>query len=77
VDEKHAHPQALRVLAGRRVIADVNVYIFACGDNARLIAAAPELLEALRDMTFDEFGAPTCWPTQERVMALIAKADGR
>lgn len=45
--------------------------------NARLIAAAPDLLEALRDMTFDEFGAPTCWPNQERVMALIAKAEGK
>lgn len=29
------------------------------------------LAEALRDMTFDEDGTPTCWPTQERVMALL------
>ena len=49
VDEKHAHPQALRVLAGRQVIADVNVYTFACGDNARLIAAAPTMAEELRE----------------------------
>lgn len=45
--------------------------------NARLIAAAPDLLEALKDMTWDADGVVNCAPTQERVMALIAKAEGR
>lgn len=31
------------------------------------------LRAALQDMTFDEWGAPTCWPNQERVMALLAE----
>jgi len=26
---------------------------------------------ALRDMTFDQWGAPTCWPNQERVMEIL------
>ena len=26
---------------------------------------------ALRDMTFDQWGAPTCWPNQDRVMEIL------
>jgi chromosome segregation ATPase len=35
-------------------------------------AEVKRLRAALGDMTFDEWGAPTCWPNQERVMALLA-----
>ena len=84
VDEKHAHPQALRVLAGRQVIADVNVYTFACGDNARLIAAAPELLallKLLRDDWFEpHYGLNDIGYAallRDRIRAAIAKAEGR
>ena len=45
--------------------------------DARLIAAAPDLLEALKDIDFDERGDVTSWPNQLRVWALIAKAEGR
>jgi hypothetical protein len=47
------------------------------GGNGDLIAAAPALLEALRDIDWDETGTPTGWPNQDRVLALIAKAEGR
>ena len=30
-----------------------------------------EAQAALRDMTFDQWGAPTCWPNQERVMEIL------
>jgi hypothetical protein len=54
VDEKLDMPQVLKVMASRQLIADVNIYTFACGDNARLIAAAPDLLEvAYAAMEYD------------------------
>jgi len=34
-------------------------------------ARVRELEAALRDMTFDQWGAPTCWPNQERVMEIL------
>jgi hypothetical protein len=39
----------------------------------RMDALARERGDALRDMTFDADGVPTCWPNQERVMALLAQ----
>jgi hypothetical protein len=45
--------------------------------NARLIAAAPDLLACLKDIDWDETGTPTAWPNRERVDAAIAKAEGR
>jgi hypothetical protein len=54
--------------------------------NARLIASAPELLEALKDLlrdidTIDEFAINNTvlpmWEDIERAKALVAKAEGR
>ena len=51
---------------------------YAKGDpkaNARLIAAAPDLLEALKAVK----GRRICWPKEieEKVVAALAKAEGR
>jgi len=60
------------------VVADVLSKDY--GDNARLIAAAPELLDALREMVMLRcLGGATPEndsPTQKAVLA-IAKAEGR
>lgn len=45
--------------------------------NARLIAAAPELLALLKEFTWDEDGIPNCHPVRDRIDAAIAKAEGR
>jgi len=50
--------------------------IFDDGDNARLIAAAPELLEALRDFVDLTEGDRVFDPTREKARAAIAKATG-
>ena len=43
--------------------------------NADLIAAAPEMLEALRDAITGGFACPE--PMLDRMKAVIAKAEGR
>jgi hypothetical protein len=50
-----------------------------CYANARLIAAAPELLEALRDVLHHQvYGTSTSLPLAiERAQAAIVKAEGR
>jgi hypothetical protein len=46
--------------------------------NARLITAAPELLEALRELLSEtEDGIATCPLTRIRARAAIEKAEGR
>ncbi len=47
--------------------------------NARLIAAAPDLLEALRtaDRTFAENGLLACHAARQEIRAAIAKAEGQ
>ncbi len=45
--------------------------------NARVMAAAPQLLEALKAcLVFSEHGESLAVPTLERYQALIAKAEG-
>lgn len=44
--------------------------------NARLIAAAPELLETLRLVAKLSYGSPHNHAIQERVRAVIAKVEG-
>lgn len=44
--------------------------------NARLIAAAPELLETLRFVARLSYGSPRNHAIQERVRAVIAKVEG-
>jgi hypothetical protein len=47
--------------------------------NARLIAAAPELLGALRELTnaVEQYAPnPGNWPELARALAVIAKAEG-
>jgi hypothetical protein len=45
--------------------------------NARLIAAAPDLLEALKAIMSDRFNGPDSEPIWRRAEAAIAKAEGR
>lgn len=44
--------------------------------NAELIAAAPELLEALKEASEMFLGEYPCHPTTERILAAIKKAEG-
>ena len=44
--------------------------------NARLIAAGPEMLEALKDMIAGMGHIKDCGPTVEKARAAIAKAEG-
>lgn len=46
-------------------------------EQAKLFAAAPELLEALRDIQWDADGVPTVWPNRERVDALLSAVEGK
>ena len=51
----------LAELGGRVLLADFKA-------QAR---RAEKAEAALRDMAFDQWGAPTCWPNQERVMEIL------
>lgn len=68
-------PSSLEVYAGKTAIAecwrraDVETEIA----NARLIAAAPELLDALK---FVIAGVPDTWEGVQKARATIAKATG-
>lgn len=70
---------------GSTVLAKVNALTPEVGEafsdeaaaNIRLICAAPEMLEMLADITWDEHGGMTCWPSQDRVVSLVAKVMGR
>lgn len=74
VDEQS---QSLRILAGRQVVADVSVYAFECGANSRLIAAAPDLLEALKRLRDWHRIEYLSHPDVDAVAdAAIAKAEG-
>ena len=60
------------------VLARVNVPDERLAADARLIAAAPELLEALlvADRTFAENGLLACHAARQEIRAAIAKATG-
>ena len=45
--------------------------------NMSLIAAAPELLSALKMLTYDADGVANCYPTQQHAMKIISKAEGK
>jgi hypothetical protein len=67
---------SLKVKKGRRVIAEVPYQDYMTWTNARLIAAAPDLLEALKAAVAD-------WDTEvsrgrwlDAARAAIAKAEG-
>ncbi len=45
--------------------------------DARLIAAAPDLLALLREIAWDEDDIINCNPVRERIDAAIAKAEGK
>ena len=49
--------------------------VYSCGADARLIAAAPELLEALRiaDRALDVAGYQDVQPVRAAILAAIAK----
>jgi hypothetical protein len=48
-----------------------------CRANARLIAAAPDLLEALKFALSEDSGFACPAATEKRLLAVIAKAEGR
>jgi hypothetical protein len=67
------------VLHGNQLAPD-GVSIGEAEANARLIAAAPEMLEALRkisDMIPAEWGEQGIWQAQRIADAAIAKAEGK
>ena len=66
---------------GEEVVGCDEYYVFSGPADARLIAAAPELLEALRALMWrldDHFGhrLDHDWMEQENARAAIAKAEG-
>lgn len=68
------------ILSGSRSssIAQVVAHDAEDAANARLIATAPELLEALRDAAkYLSYGVPESHPLLQGVDAAIAKAEGR
>ena len=52
--------------------------VYSCGADARLIAAAPELLEALRiaDRALDVAGYQDVQPVRAAILAAIARVGG-
>lgn len=65
---------------GSRVCASARLNQRECEANARLIAAAPELLDALKALTKDipwGIGADQIHPDWHAARAAIAKAEGR
>lgn len=81
------HGRVIRV-PGRGVIAEIpgpeTVGVFDWLDNARLIAAAPDLLEAVKQMigVYDDYGAGFYNQDEfvegvDKARAAIAKAEGK
>jgi len=71
-DTPHGEPIASDGSAGGEYVADIDIF----GDDARLIAAAPDLLEALKGCLSCEF-AVTDKVAIQKADAAIAKAEGR
>jgi hypothetical protein len=82
----HADRDGGAIVDGRgRAVARVNDFVFECGDNARLIAAAPEMLAALKAFVaaYEHIGHG-CWPADTKnpqnvldpARALLAKIEG-
>jgi protein required for attachment to host cells len=64
-------------------VASVNTNIFECGANSRLIAAAPDMLGALREaqkmlahMTSKEYQLGGDAPVRRKIEAILARVDG-
>lgn len=70
--------------ANGRVVATIGTYLTRCKDDlemARLFAAAPELLEALEELTLtsdlnEDFLSPHTLDALEKAQKAIAKAKG-
>ena len=75
------------VSAEGAAIARVRPMLLNCSDDARLISAAPELLEACKDLAFEcqlrneggsgQFITPPSQTTLRKLNAAIRKAEGK
>jgi hypothetical protein len=77
IEPKDMRPHVMGATHGRVTLIDSAYPDEETRANARLIAAAPELLEALRNV-FDRLNqAPGTDPLVDQLRALLARIDGK
>ncbi len=71
------HGDDLQIESGTRNVCKINEYIPECGANARLIAAAPEMLDILKRIVSDNDGPGEFGWALDMARTVIAKAEGK